>query len=198
MAKVADKSAPAAKTGRVARAKKTDPVAQEEQQAAGASAEAEGDGPSEGTGEKRVVGVRLINMILKKLVDMQLPERHVADLMGITPIYWNSLTNGNRRISSLPKDKLKRLADFLAIPLIQVYILSEHFEAEDFVIYRDLDNDLGRLVEHMRGDPKWLALAPSEAELEAMPKRAKMLIAALYEALVHREFLKRVKLEIPE
>ncbi|MBG6082974.1 helix-turn-helix domain-containing protein [Rubrivivax gelatinosus] len=173
MAKVAAKTVTAAKTGRVARAKK-------------------------GVDEKRVVGARLINMILKRLVDMNLPERHVADLMGITPIYWNSLTNGNRRMSSLPKDKLKRLADFLGVPLIQVYILAEHFDAEDFVIYRDLDTDLGRLIEHMRGDPKWLALAPSERELEEMPTRAKMLIAALYEALLHREFLKRVKLEIPE
>jgi transcriptional regulator with XRE-family HTH domain len=195
MAKAAEKTTPAAKKTRVARAKKVDAPVQTELVPSG---EAAGGETSSGAGgENRVVGVRLINMILKKLVDLQLPERHVADLMGITPIYWNSLTNGHRRISSLPKDKLKRLADFLEVPLIQIYIMSEHFEAEDFVIFRDLDADLGRLMEHMRNDPKWLALAPTTKEMAALPKRSKMLIAALYEALLHREFLKRVSVEVP-
>ena len=148
-------------------------------------------------GERQVVGLKLINLVRKTLIDRNLPERHVADLMGITTIYWNSMTNGHRRISSLPKDKLQRLAEFLEVPLIQVYVLADHFTAEDFVVYKSLPGDLERMIEFMRSDPTWLAFAPSKKEWSEMSTRAKVLVAALYERLIHKSFLRASKVEIP-
>ena len=149
------------------------------------------------SGDRQVVGLRLINLVRRTLIDRNLPERHIADLMGITGIYWNSLSNGNRRISSLPKDKLQRLAEFLEVPLIQVYVLADHFAAEDFVVYKSLPTDLERMIEFMRTDPTWLAFAPSKSEWDEMSTRAKVLVAALYERLVHKSFLRVSKIEIP-
>ncbi|ABM97173.1 helix-turn-helix domain-containing protein [Methylibium petroleiphilum] len=181
MAKTAQ---PAAKKTRVARAKPR------------AEAPEEGDVAEEGP--RTIVGTRLINLIRKTLLDRDLPERYVADLMGITSIYWNSMTNGNRRISALPKDKLQRLAEFLEIPLIQVYVLADHFTSADFVVYKHLPGDLERMIEFMRTDPKWLALAPSKKEWDEMPDRTKVLLATLYEQISHRSFLKATKIEIAE
>ena len=179
-----------AKKPRVARTKKpsTDkPVA----------GDADGDEGETLPGQRQVVGLRLINLVRKTLIDRNLPERHIPDLMGITQIYWNSLQNGNRRISSLPKDKLQRLAEFLEIPLIQVYVLADHFSSEDFVVYKSLPADLERMIEFMRSDPTWLAFAPSKSEWDDMSTRAKVLVAALYERLIHKSFLKASKVEIP-
>ena len=148
--------------------------------------------------DRQVVGLKLINLVRKTLIDRNLPERHVSDLMGITTIYWNSMTNGNRRISSLPKEKLQRLAEFLEVPLIQVYVLADHFTAEDFVVYKSLPGDLERMIEFMRSDPTWLAFAPSRSEWNEMSTRAKVLVAALYERLIHKSFLRVSKVEIPQ
>lgn len=175
---------PVAKKARVARAK---PRAEESD---------EGKAPA--GGPRTIVGARLINLIRKTLLDRDLSERYVADLMGITSIYWNSMTNGNRRISSLPKEKLQRLADFLEIPLIQVYVLADHFTAADFVVYKHLPSDLERMIEFMRTDPKWLALAPSKKEWDEMPDRTKVLVATLYEHVGHRSFLQATGIEISE
>lgn len=150
------------------------------------------------TGDRQVVGLKLINLVRKTLIDRNLPERHVADLMGITSIYWNSLTNGHRKISSLPKDKLQRLAEFLEVPLIQIYVLADHFSAEDFVVYKSLPADLDRMIEFMRSDPTWLAFAPSTQEWTDMSTRAKVLVAALYERLIHKSFLRVSKVHIPQ
>src|SRR5438552_17398142 len=68
-----------------------------------------------------VAGVRLINLIRRTLQARGLPEREVIGILRITPIYWNSLTNGHRRIGSLPKDKMERLAEFLHFPVVQIY-----------------------------------------------------------------------------
>ncbi len=146
---------------------------------------------------RQVVGLKLINLVRKTLIDRNLPERHVSDLMGVTQIYWNAMANGNRRISSLPKDKLQRLAEFLEIPLIQVYVLADHFVPEDFVVQKSLPGDLERMVEFMRSDPTWLALAPSHKEWSEMSTRAKVLVAALYERLVHKSFLRASRVETP-
>lgn len=78
-------------------------------------------------------GSRLVKLIKKVIVDRGLPDRAIADVMGITVIYWNSLANGNRQIRSLGKEKLSLVADFLGLPLIQVYNLADFFTPEDFV-----------------------------------------------------------------
>jgi|GEM_PF-2148629 len=190
-AKTPQTTAPTAplKKGRVARARSSPEVAQEDGAALGT--DDTNDAP------RRVTGVALINLIRKKLLDKGLSERHISDRMGITSIYWNSLTNGNRRISSLPKEKLQHLAEFLEVPLIQVYVLAEHFTSEDFVVYKDLPADLERMIDFMRSDPKWLALAPSKKEWDDMPSRTKVLVATLYEQISHKSFLKATKIEIP-
>jgi transcriptional regulator with XRE-family HTH domain len=152
----------------------------------------------DGSQRRHVVGVRLINMSRKALIDRGLPDRHIADLMGVSAVYWNSMTNGNRRISSLPKEKLRHLAEFLQIPLIQVYVLAGHFGAEDFAVYRSLMADVDRMMDFMRTDPKWLALAPSKHEWDELPQRTKVLVATLYEAISHKSFLHATKIEVPE
>lgn len=172
----------AKKVARVARAK---PRAEEPQAEA-----AEDVSP-----EQRTAGQRLINMIRVEVINQSLPERHPADLMGITPVYWNSLANGHRPIARLPKEKLQRLAEFLGVPLIQIYILSGHFQPEDFIIMQQHEAELDMMVENMRRHPKWVALAPTVEEWASFPMRMKLLVASLFEQVVHKSFLAHAKME---
>src|SRR5690242_14217323 len=72
-----------------------------------------GDEPSPDP-SKPVPGRRLIDAVLRKLDELNLPEAHVpVKVLSISRVYWTALTNGNRPIGGLPKDKMMELAKFL-------------------------------------------------------------------------------------
>jgi transcriptional regulator with XRE-family HTH domain len=147
---------------------------------------------------KEVDGLRLFRDIRKKLIDRDLPDRHIADIMGITQIYWSSIMNGHRSIRSLGKDKFKLIADFLEIPVIQAYILADVFSPEDFFNTKSLDEQLWLVIEKMQRDQQWAAYAPTRAEWDAMPVKVRAGYATLYEREYGRSLTEKAKLEVPE
>ena len=142
-------------------------------------------------------GSRLVKMIKKVIVDRGLPDREIADVMGITVIYWNSLANGNRQIRSLGKEKLQLVADFLGLPLIQVYNLADFFTPEDFVYKKDLDEQLWLSIEKMGSDPTWAGYIPKKEEWEQTPLSVRMTMVLLYEQLSGRQLLAKAEIELP-
>nr|WP_314622638.1 XRE family transcriptional regulator [uncultured Noviherbaspirillum sp.] len=149
------------------------------------------------SGERKVEGKRLITLIKRTLIDRNLPDRHIADLMGVTTIYWNSMCNGHRKIKSVGKDKLERVGQFLHIPTVQVMILADYFEPTDFYAKRTLEDELGMALESLQADPNWVALAPSKAEWEQLPVATKILIVLLFERESGRSFMSKLQMEHP-
>lgn len=142
-------------------------------------------------------GSRLVKLIKKVIVDRGLPDRAIADVMGITVIYWNSLANGNRQIRSLGKEKLSLVADFLGLPLIQVYNLADFFTPEDFVYKKDLDEQLWLSIEKMGSDPTWVGYIPKQEEWDQTPLAVRMTMVLLYEQLSGRQLLAKAEIELP-
>lgn len=142
-------------------------------------------------------GSRLVKMIKKVIIDRGLPDREIADVMGITVIYWNSLANGNRQIRSLGKEKLQLVADFLGLPLIQVYNLADFFSPQDFVYKKDLDEQLWLSIEKMGSDPTWAGYIPKQDEWEQTPLSVRMTMVLLYEQLSGRQLLAKAEIELP-
>jgi transcriptional regulator with XRE-family HTH domain len=139
----------------------------------------------------------LITLIKRTLIDRNLPDRHIADLMGVTTIYWNSMCNGHRKIKSVGKDKLERVGQFLHIQTVQVMILADYFEPTDFYAKRTLEDELEMALESMQADPNWVALAPSKAEWKQLPVATKILIALLFERESGRSFMSKLQMEHP-
>lgn len=146
---------------------------------------------------REVEGLRLIQQIRRTLIERNLPERHIADIMGVTTIYWNSMTNGHRKIKSLGRDKLKKIAEFLGLPPVQVRVLAGDILVEDFLVEKDLDDQLFLSVEKMRLDPQWVVLAPTNDEWAALPLKMKVLTCTLYERDTGRSILAKAKVEFP-
>lgn len=145
----------------------------------------------------RVEGARLIKMIKKAIVERGLQDRAIADIVGVTQIYWNSLANGNRQIKSLGKEKLQRIAEFLGLPLIQVYLLAEHFTAEDFFNSKDLNEQLWLSIRKMQEDPQWAGYAPSSEEWEQTPINVRITLVSLYERESKRYLMVKAEVEVP-
>ncbi|MCL1887120.1 MAG: helix-turn-helix transcriptional regulator, partial [Betaproteobacteria bacterium] len=74
---------------------------------------------------REITGSRLINKIRIRSIELGIQDRHIADMIGVTPIYWYSIANGHRKISSLSKEKLKKIAEFLNIPTVQIMSLAD-------------------------------------------------------------------------
>ena len=69
---------------------------------------------------KSIPGYRLINKIKSRSIELGVQDRYIADIIGVTPIYWYSIANGHRKISALSKDKLEKIAFLLGIPIVKV------------------------------------------------------------------------------
>lgn len=152
------------------------------------------------TGQKKgeVVGKRLIALIQAKVRDAGLPERTPADIIGVTTIYWSSLCNGNRPITSLPKRKFQLIADFVGRPLVEVYHLADFFSVEDFSRPASMDEKLKMSIHKMRTDATWGALAPTDDEWASMPMRVKVALTVLYERQHGSDTIAAVKVENPD
>lgn len=145
----------------------------------------------------KIEGHRLIKMIKKAIIERGLQDRAIADIVGVTQIYWNSLANGNRQIKSLGKEKLQKIAEFLGLPLIQVYILAEHFTAEDFFNSKDLNEQLWLSIRKMQEDPQWAGYAPSSEEWEQTPINVRITLVSLYERESKRYLMAKAEVEVP-
>lgn len=136
-------------------------------------------------------------MIKKAIIERGLQDRAIADIVGVTQIYWNSLANGNRQIKSLGKEKLQKIAEFLGLPLIQVYLLAEAFTAEDFFNSKDLNEQLWLSIRKMQEDPQWAGYAPSAEEWEQIPINVRITLVSLYERESKRYLMAKAEVEVP-
>ncbi|MDR1312009.1 MAG: helix-turn-helix transcriptional regulator [Burkholderiaceae bacterium] len=143
-----------------------------------------------------VAGVRLINRIRGRINELGLQERYIADMIGVTPIYWHSIANGHRKISSLGKEKLKKIAQFLNIPTVQAMSLAGMIDYDDFFL-GPLEEQLEVSVVKMRNDPAWMYWAPGKEEWERLSPVTKIGMVMLYETVFYHSLLSRAEIENP-
>lgn len=156
------------------------------------------DGASRAAGKGRLVkGARLVNLVRKKAAEKGMTERQIADEFSISPIYWNSLTNGNRLIGSLPRETMEKVAEFVEMPLVQAYVLAGQFEPKDFVVKVRLESQLMASIEKMRADQRWATLAPTDSDWASTALNVKVALVALYESVSQTELLDSVKVVDP-
>ncbi|MEC4720521.1 helix-turn-helix transcriptional regulator [Noviherbaspirillum sp. CPCC 100848] len=191
--KTAAGSAPAAKTATKQARTKTRVTAQPEDDQSTGELFPEGHGSK----KSRVPGFRLIARLKQRVAELGVSDRYIADIMGITPIYWNSLTNGHRKMNSLDKGKMERIAEFLEIPIVQVMVLADYLEPSDF-FPGDMNAHLKAAYEKMKVDPSWAAWAPSAKEWESLSIPTRTGIVMLYETVYQKSLLRRAEVEDPE
>lgn len=146
---------------------------------------------------KNIPGYRLINKIKSRSIELGVQDRYIADIIGVTPIYWYSIANGHRKISALSKDKLEKIARFLNIPTVQAMSLADVLDHEDFFL-GNLEGQLDISIEQMRNDPAWMSWAPTEEEWSQLSIGTRTGIVMLYETVYQKMLLRRAEIENPE
>ncbi len=145
---------------------------------------------------KKVPGYRLINRIKSRSIELGVQDRYIADVIGVTPIYWYSIANGHRKISALSKDKLEKIAKFLNIPTVQAMSLADVLSHEDFFL-GNLEEQLNVSIEQMRNDPAWMNWAPTTEEWAQLSIGTRTGIVMLYETVFQKMLLRRAEIENP-
>lgn len=146
---------------------------------------------------KKIPGYRLINKIKSRSIELGVQDRYIADVIGVTPIYWYSIANGHRKISALSKDKLEKIARFLNIPTVQAMSLADVLTHEDFFL-GNLEEQLNVSIERMRNDPAWMNWAPTDEEWSQLSIGTRTGIVMLYEMVFQKMLLRRAEIENPD
>jgi transcriptional regulator with XRE-family HTH domain len=137
-------------------------------------------------------GSSLINAIREKQEINNLTLSELAEVLKMSKPYLIALLNGKRSIAGIRKKYEESIAQFLQIPCIQVAVLSERYRPNDFTYHPTLSQELDRMIKHMRNDPLWLKLAPSEEDWKKTPLRSRTVMAMLYEQISHLRFIEGV------
>lgn len=143
-----------------------------------------------------VPGHRLIDLVRRRLAAHGEDDRKAADILGITPVYWNSISSGHRSFSSLPKEKMAKLAKFLDLPLAELDVLSDRLAPEDFLRHSTLEEELDASLEKMRAHPSWKTMAPDANSWNATPLRSKIAMMLLFEQVAQEQLLRRVEIAV--
>jgi hypothetical protein len=116
----------------------------------------------------------------------------VMELTGILDVsypYLMALARGERPTDKLNRAQLVRAANYLKLPVGQVFLLAGVLTPEDFIFEPTKDEKMQYALNAMRNDPLWAAYAPSKKVWQETLPSVQMLICLLYERAARTSFL---------
>lgn len=124
-------------------------------------------------------------------------DRHdLQSALDVSYVHINSLMSGVRNFSGLSQEKQRLLAEYLGISFAQYCIYLGILEPGDFFIHESFDQRAQLTFDKMKQDPMWSTMVLSQDEINKLPKRAKLLIALLYEHVSNDSLFD--KMDIPD
>lgn len=117
-----------------------------------------------------------------------------VDHLGISRVYLGNLMSGNRDISKVSLDLLRKMSKFLNRPLPEVEVLSGVKTVEDYFVANPLEQRLDHIYKMITTDPSIGFLAPSNPlDWDATPLQIKLMVALMYEKMVVADLIERTK-----
>ena len=140
----------------------------------------------------KIPGSRLIRAVELERERRKCTYDEAADQIGMGPygvIYLRRVQTGGILWSSSNLDRLRLLSKWLRLSPIEVMVLADVIQPEDFERFRQPETELDHLVEMMSTDPRYSLLLPEHAELHALPRWAKIALLAAYQDASRRLLL---------
>jgi hypothetical protein len=125
-------------------------------------------------------GQALVQAIKERAMEQGLNVGQTAAVFQLSPSYWASICSGVRPVQALRHARLRRMADFLGRPFIEVLSLAELVEPEDFIVHQTIDDRLNAVYRLMKADSLWSALVPKEDVWDQADRQFKLMLARMY------------------
>lgn len=108
-------------------------------------------------------------------------QSDLASALDVTPGYLSQLISGKKDCASLSRRTLQLAAEYLQLPLSQVFVWAGILSPDDFLNVRSPMFELDQLYAHMLTDTDFAIFAPQPQEWRELPNSAKLTIGLLYE-----------------
>ncbi len=135
---------------------------------------------------------------LKKKMSLDgLSPTQLAKKLDIAYSYLVALTSGARMIANAERQRIEKFADYLDVPVAQIYIWGGLLMPKDFIVHTNLDKALDNIFSIMGSDNTLTGILPTPdewADGNEFSERSKLLIAQLYELYSNRMMLERAQL----
>jgi hypothetical protein len=123
----------------------------------------------------------------------------VSRVLGIPYSYIVAIKNGMHRIAKADQSTVEKFANYLDVPLVQIYIWSGFLKPVHFISKRTMKDALNQAYDRMTNDPIMATVVPSAMDWNNSRKwseEAKLTITRLYEMLSNQLFLKHANVPL--
>lgn len=154
---------------------------------------------SQGHEGTHVIGQRLLELIANRCKQMGITiDDAVTNHFDISIAYWRNLESGRRDLRQIAAPTMQKIAEFLGVPLIQVYVLSEYLVPEDWgAVHQPLDMLINQIYRAMVDDPIWRFYALPSSEWEATPVPMQVAITSFYLRILSGNFASQIEMLVP-
>ena len=138
-------------------------------------------------------GKPLIDAIHKRKWELGVTTQDAAAAINLSPPYFQAMLSGTRPIQSMSDEAKRLLAEWLGVSTVDVYILAEILEPNDFLIEQDLGDRMRLTIQKISEDPTVSQFAPSKDEWDILSDRTKFFICMIYERMYETEILRKIQ-----
>lgn len=139
-------------------------------------------------------GAALARAIEDRATALGISQKETSKRLGFSEPYYTLLLSGQRWFGSVEQDKLHKIAEFLDIPLVSVYMLAEIIHSDDFFRATSVESQVDAAFEVMEKDKRFAIALPTRREWEKTPLSVKLFCAILYQDVSGKDFLEKAKL----
>lgn len=140
----------------------------------------------------------LIERMSTCMTRQNLNQGELAKIIGTTPSFITSMFNGLRWVPRSDRRIIESLAEYLQVPLIQIFIWSGFFGPKDLVIKNELPERLKVAYQMMSNDPMVRHMIPPQLEWDQWESKIQLRFVMLYEITAAKALLEYAKFEFPE
>ena len=134
----------------------------------------------------------------KKMDDDGLSPTQLAKKLGIPYSYIVAIINGMRLIGNAERSKIEIFAEYLQVPIVQIYIWGGLLSPKDFVVKLGLSKTLDNVFKIMQEDHALTNILPTIDEWrnkKEFSESAKLVIAQIYELYSNKMLMERANLQ---
>lgn len=143
-------------------------------------------------------GSRLLAVINRVMAKNNHTIEDVAAVLNISPVYLRAIASGSRSFADVDRSILRCAAEYVGMPVAQVFLLSDAMNPEDFFFARTVEDEVNAAREAMITNPVWSGYAPSSEEWANSTLRQKIFVTMLFEAATGQTFLTSAEIPMPE
>jgi hypothetical protein len=139
-------------------------------------------------------GAALARALEARAQSLGLSQKAAAHQIGFSEPYYALLLGGQRWFGSVEEASLKRIAEFLDVPIISVLLMAEKVYPQDFFRSTTIESQIDFVFATMSKDKRWTSAMPNHIDWSKTPQSVRLLAALLYQECSGKDLMEKARL----